>query len=482
MAQSSPAAGDRLGRWTLIKQLGRGGNGEVWLASDPSGTQVAIKILLKLKPIAYTRFRDEIHVMQGNADISGILSILDSHLPDDLTEERPWFAMPPATPLMDRLQGKSVMDKVTAIAAIAETIATLHQRGIIHRDIKPGNLLELNGLYVVGDFGLADYPDKADVTGAHEDLGPKWTMAPEVRRWDPKSDKRAADVYSLAKTLWILITGNVLGFDGQYSDFGKIGLKNFSKSLYISPLNELLKNSTDHDPERRPAMSAFASNLRQWLALATSFPKWNRLEWAEVQNVIFPVALPMRCAWESADDIVRILALLGERSNLNHLFFPDGGGLDLDHASRSSRESGCIELTMYGLVYIVNPARLIFESFPNEPHWSYFRLETAELKPSGVYPDLGADVASEELTDIGGAKYADHSCWDAGEYAGEPLPPGSRTVLRYFRGAFVIFQKTSIYNNTPNTYDGRHDTMGTDEFRKHIQDTISHIAKKAPKG
>jgi serine/threonine-protein kinase len=82
-------------------------------------------------------------------------------------------------------------------------MAALHERQIAHRDIKPGNLVMFDNLCHVVDFGLVHYPEKTALTGYKEHIGPLWTMAPEVRRNGRNADPFPADVFSLAKTLWI---------------------------------------------------------------------------------------------------------------------------------------------------------------------------------------------------------------------------------------------------------------------------------------
>ena len=187
-----PAKGDNLGAWTLQHRLGWGGNGEVWAAENAGGNQVAIKLLMKTKTVAYTRFRQEVAVLKLLAGIDGILPILDSDLPLDPDAQRPWYAMPIATPLLQAIADKETRERLRFIAEAAETMAQLHARNIFHRDIKPANLLSFGGKCHIGDFGLVDYPDKTDLTAPMADLGPRWTMAPEVRRKHNKADSAPA--------------------------------------------------------------------------------------------------------------------------------------------------------------------------------------------------------------------------------------------------------------------------------------------------
>ena len=468
--------GLRVGKWVLAEQLNRGGNGEVWAAADGK-EKVAIKFLLKLRDVAYTRFKDEVKILSRVRGIEGILPILDSDLPE-VFDRRPWYAMPVAVPLVDASEGWTTSAKVTAIAEAAETLADLHDQKIAHRDIKPGNLLIYQKRCHVADFGLVDYPEKADLTGPKEQLGPRWTMAPEVFRQGRRADPFPADVYALAKTMWILLVNDPKSFDGQYNPASDLSIRKDCGDLYITPLENLLVACTQRSPERRPTMRTFAESLREWIRLSDSFPEQNPLQWVELQRRLFPITLPTRVIWEDLDEIVVVLNLLGETSNLNHLLFPDSGGLDLERATRSTREPGCIELTTNNIATIIRPARLLFEAFGYDPEWNYFRLEAADLEPSGVY-QLEADTLYEELTDIGGESYVDRSYWDQNEYDEHPLPEESRAVMRFFRGAFVIFQKTSLYNQLSETYDARHNKMSADEFREYIRKGAEHARSKS---
>jgi serine/threonine protein kinase len=85
---------------------------------------------------------------------------------------------------------------VTAIGRIAQTLASLAAGGVAHRDIKPDNLFQLNGEWVIGDFGLVKYPEQEQVTQQGQPLGPYYFMAPEMRRDADTTDGELADVYS----------------------------------------------------------------------------------------------------------------------------------------------------------------------------------------------------------------------------------------------------------------------------------------------
>ena len=175
-----------------------------------------------MKAIAYTRFVGEVSTMR-TCGVEGIVPIIDSHLPVNSDLDRAWYAMPVGTSLWDARRGASLSVIVADFLTLAETLSQLHDKGIFHRDLKPTNLLLMEGKPKLADFGLAQFPKKPDLTRSKEDLGPRWTIAPEVRRGDRRNPRRA-DIYSLAKTLWMFITRNEQGFEGQYHSEGALAI------------------------------------------------------------------------------------------------------------------------------------------------------------------------------------------------------------------------------------------------------------------
>ncbi len=170
----------------------------------------------------------------------------------------------------------------------------------------------------------------------------------------------------------------------------------------------------------------------------------------------------------------------------------------------SRHEPGCIELhtTFWN---IVRPVSLTLEIFPGDAQWNYLRLESAKLDPIEIYEELDggdeqfgdaddqeehsaeenqhrlAERASEELTEIDEETYASREVWDEGRYNGEELPEGARVVVRWFGGAFVIFQKTSFYNlahGRLDAYNGRHNTMSAAEFRSHVAELRKGVEER----
>lgn len=471
---------DKFGRWVLVRRLGSGGNGEVWRAENEKSKIAAIKLLRKnkLSIKAYQRFRDEVSAVIKNSDVGGILPVLDSCLPEDLSSQTPWYVMPVATPIEKYLRGKNVQEIVISIVSIARTLGQLHERGVSHRDIKPSNLFHYKGAPCIGDFGLVDYPGKKDVTARQEAIGPRWTIAPEMRRRGATAAGPPADSYSLAKTLWIFLTGQRTGFDGQYNSASdsNINIERYHPTIYAKPLHDLLYECTDNDPSKRLRLDDFANRLESWISLNEEFRERNPVQWKDLERELFPAGLPTRAIWDRRDDVVAVLERIAAAGNLGHMFFPTGGGLHLD-CVRESSEENCIELSGGGHPYIVKPRRLIFDSFGSDSTWNYFRLETHELEILGQY-DFDFHSKQEDLTEIAEGQYTYPEAVVFDDFDGERLPDTARSVTRILEGDFVIFSVISPYNLDSTTYDGRHNMMNADQFREYIGEHAS--ASEAP--
>lgn len=456
------------GDWKIQKSISGGGNGAIWTAINSAGDEKVIKLLKKTHSTAKRRFLDEISIMIANKEHEGVVTILD-HSDLTMSTDILWYVMDRGILVQENLARAEPIEIVECIINVVETLVFLHSKGVSHRDLKPQNLLLIHGNYVIGDFGLVDYPLKEEgLTLSKNPLGPRWTIAPEMRNNPESSDGLKADVYSIAKTLWILLTGVQKGFEGQYNPTGSIGLIHYQSSMYLNIIEDLLISATENDPDSRPNMNEFLEQLYYWVECNNDFLEKNKLDWAIIQQKLFPTIIPERVIWEEIESIIAILNIIGGISNLNHMMFPDGGGFDL-RGAKHSNEPGCIELD-FGLKYIIKPNRLIFEGFNDELEWNYLRLETENLEP--VFKATGRN--SETVTEVAPSEYKPYDYADNYYYQYGKELKNARSITRVFGGSFVIFQKTSSYNWTPETYDGRHEKVDAEGFRRYIQSVINH--------
>lgn len=461
----------KFGKYRLVNRLGVGGNGDVWKVSDEERNYFAMKILKNIDTISYKRFKAEVHIL-STLDIDGVMKVLDSHLPEDTKSEFPWFVMEVAEDFEEYQKDKDALQIVAGFLPLARTLEELHSKNIAHRDIKPPNILLYNDRLYFTDFGLVKYPKREDITPKKRDVGAKFTMAPEMRRYADTADGKKADVYSFAKTIWIAFTGEERGFDGQYIANSVLGLKNYHKNLYLTKFDELLSKATDNDASARPTIGDFIIQLDEWLLLNEDFQKRNVTEWFEIQQILFPMGSPENATWTDLDSIIGVLNEIAQVKGLNHMFYPTGGGNTVTGASKA-KEEGMLALHIgEKAAELLKPKKLTYESFGLEPSWNYFRLEADEIPAldiDGVHAFKGI---SQEVTEIEPGSYAEYCCWDQGEFKGESLPQSARPINRFMNGSFVFFCTASVYNNLRGEYDaygGQHNTVSEIEFREYIK-------------
>jgi serine/threonine protein kinase len=261
--------GDVVDGWTLGRSLGRGGNGEVWEA-ERGDLRLALKIL---KPAGagsepYRRFRDEIAVHTLLGECAGVLPMRDHRLPANPHKNTPaWLAMPIARRIEMALGVAPSLERVLkAVAEIAETLASLAERQIAHRDLKPQNLFERNGAWLVGDLGVAVFVGKETATRTGRQVGARHFIAPEVVRDPQNASPYPADVYSLAQTLFVLASGQRYPPAGGVRAFEQSAqLRSYVDHPRVPTIDWILEQATATTPSERPTMKELASTLRIWL-------------------------------------------------------------------------------------------------------------------------------------------------------------------------------------------------------------------------
>ena len=209
------------GRYTLDRELGRGGMATVFLAHDRDGGEVALKLLNPDlgSTIGGDRFRREIRVAT-QLQHPNILSVMDS----GVTEISPgveflWFTMPyvRGVNVWERFEktGAFAPDEVVRIGrAVADALAFAHDKGVVHRDIKPDNILLEGDRVLVADFGVAravsEVHEKLTATGMV--VGTPTYMSPEQASGEREIDGRS-DIFALGCVLYELLAGEA-PFDG----------------------------------------------------------------------------------------------------------------------------------------------------------------------------------------------------------------------------------------------------------------------------
>jgi serine/threonine protein kinase len=234
---------------------------------------LAMKILKKFKhnkraEEAYHRFRNEVEFLKKKKR-KGILNIIDNYLPDGV-QGTPWYTMPIATPILKHIRrtNPNVEEKVKLFIKFSETLMNLSEEKIFHRDIKPQNLFWYDNEAVISDFGLVSTPDNVHLTDKANKLGPIFYIAPEMLNDPVNADLTKVDVYSLAKCLWVILTGQNFPLPGAHElSFKPILLKVLIREEKIYYLDNLIYHSTKIDPTERIGLLEFNKELLNWLEL-----------------------------------------------------------------------------------------------------------------------------------------------------------------------------------------------------------------------
>ena len=211
------AEGDRFGDCTIVRPLGSGGMGQVYLASAPDGMQYALKLLHpelghrsedvkrrflhEAEFLMTIRHRNLVEVFDAGEDKEiGLCYILMEYMPGGSLGD------------MIAKNGRLPVDTaISYVSQTADALSVAHKQGVIHRDIKPDNILfTADGVPKLTDLGVAKFFDDAADAKLTMDghlLGTPAYMAPEQMMDSHHIDARA-DIYSLGVVLYEMLTGN----------------------------------------------------------------------------------------------------------------------------------------------------------------------------------------------------------------------------------------------------------------------------------
>src|SRR5438034_374520 len=268
----------RLGHYEILEEIGRGGMGVIYRARQQHSRRiVAVKRIFAHEANSHetlTRFRREAEAV-ASLDHPNILPI---HEVSENEEGLPFFSMKYATGGSLRAAASTLRTKprecVRLMAKVARAIAYAHGKGVLHRDLQPGNiLLDENGEPMVSDFGLAKWLDQtSNLTRTLETLGTPGYIAPEQTECPADKLTCTTDIYSLGAILFYLLTGrppfvgpNVLHVIHQAAATAAPRLRSLAPSL-DRDLATIVARCLESDPNARyQSAGTLADDLEHWL-------------------------------------------------------------------------------------------------------------------------------------------------------------------------------------------------------------------------
>ena len=241
-------------KWSLGKQLGKGGFAEVYLGQSDNGEEVAIKLVPKGAGAGRELLFEDL------SEVPNIVPVIDRGEWNNY-----WVIVMPKAELslrdhIDARGGTLSVDEVLGIMSdVVEALAAIGGR-VVHRDIKPANILLLNGRWCLADFGIARYAEVTTAPDTHKFSKTPAYAAPE--QWREERATTATDVYALGVVAYEALAGRRL-FEGPDYRRQHLGVTPEEIPNVPVPLQSLIEECLFKGPEARPTPQKLLQQLKR---------------------------------------------------------------------------------------------------------------------------------------------------------------------------------------------------------------------------
>lgn len=261
-----PGDPSQVGEYRLLNRLGAGGMGQVYLGTTPGGRLVAVKVIraeIATDPEYRRRLAREVRAAQS---VGGFHT---AHLVDASPDaDPPWmvtaFIAGPSLHAAVRDGGLLTTAAAAALGAgLAEGLAAIHRCGLLHRDLKPGNILMAADGPRIIDFGIARPLEASTLTGRDVLVGTYSYMSPEQYRGDPLTP--ASDVFALGCVLAFAARGRApfAGETTYQTMYRVLEAEPDLGEIEVGPFRNVIEQCLTKDPGRRPALAVVLADLAQ---------------------------------------------------------------------------------------------------------------------------------------------------------------------------------------------------------------------------
>jgi serine/threonine protein kinase len=267
-----PSDPEWVGPYRLIRRLGTGGMGQVYLARSPGSRLVAVKVIrpeLAADPAFRSRFEREVRAARS---VSGMFTapVVDA----DAAGQPPWLATAyvPGPSLADAVAERGPLPAgvvLTLAAGLAEALVAIHRAGLVHRDLKPANVLLAGDGPRVIDFGISRAADASVLTQTGMIMGSPGYLSPEQAEGRPVGPP--GDVFSLGAVLAFAATG-----EGPFGTGAAVALafRVVSAAPNLGGVPEQLRPMIERCLAKDPAARPTPAELLASLPAGNTEPYW----------------------------------------------------------------------------------------------------------------------------------------------------------------------------------------------------------------
>ena len=251
----------KIGPYRVLEKIGEGGMGVVYLAADSENRRVAVKVLgpaVAGDPDARLRLAREVETMR-RVRSRHVAQVLDADVngpsPYIVTRYVPGPSLDEAVRQRGPLRGRALLQLA---GGLAEALAAIHSTGVVHRDLKPGNVLLDDGQPVVIDFGIAHLPDTTRLTKTGLVMGTPGYLSPEVI--EGRQASGATDVHAWGATVAFAATGRPPYGTGDFQTVFFRIIEGKAELTGVPPeLLPLVTAALSADPPCRPTARSLVS-------------------------------------------------------------------------------------------------------------------------------------------------------------------------------------------------------------------------------
>jgi len=471
--------------YSIDREIGSGGMAYVYLAEDlKHGRRVALKLLRpELRQVVEgRRFLAEIK-LTASLHHPNILPLFDSGEVDDLL----YYVMPfiDGETLAERLENRGTLpisEAVEIAIDVAKALDFAHRRGVIHRDVKPGNIMFQAGQPLIGDFGIAlNWLDAGNerITGSGVSVGTPEYMSPEQAHADANLDSRS-DVYSLASVLYEMLVGEppFVG-DTPFEVLTKVvkGKPETVRSRLSSVpecVDKAIQKALAKDPGSRFSSAAdFADALREASGLWNSSSRETRVATAPRKQRSSLLAVAVVALIVTALVLVRVAMggsaatlSIGQTSRLTNSV-----GLELDPAISPDGENIAFVAGPLGAMKVhIQPVGSpgsdigLTSSIPGHHRWPRWSPDGSRI----VFVSTESGRSSIEVVSVEGGAVENEVYAYGGEdeiYGASWSPDGTQLVYGKRGGIYTVPVEGGVPRQLVNMVDGHSPSWSPDGSR-----------------